>query len=152
MFGSGVRVSRPNDEFVDGPSWLTPGTKMLLVAAGSSQLRVSIANTIGLYAWGNGTVENAELYSATLAFSPALPCASSLPAVTACAPVTCDGDGRPVSRTGVWTWNGVYGAPHVWPFVVFTFGMGSHVPAPRQSSRPGCSSAVVYDSLLMPRR
>ena len=73
MFGSGVRVSRPNDEFVDGPSWLTPGMKMLLVVAGSSQLRVSIDSTIGLYAWGNVTVENAELYFATLAFNAVLP-------------------------------------------------------------------------------
>ena len=35
-------------EFVDGPTWLTPGTKMLFVAAGFSQLRVSVDSTIGL--------------------------------------------------------------------------------------------------------
>ena len=73
MFGSGVRVSNPNDEFVDGPSWLTPGTKMLLVAAGFSQLRVSVDRTIGLYACGKVTVENAELYLAMLAFNAVLP-------------------------------------------------------------------------------
>jgi hypothetical protein len=48
MFGSGWRVIRPNDALVDGPSWLTPGTKTLFVAAGFSQLRVSVDNTMGL--------------------------------------------------------------------------------------------------------
>ncbi len=48
MPGSGVRWIRPNDVLVDADSWLTPGTKTLPVAAGFSQLRVSVDSTIGL--------------------------------------------------------------------------------------------------------
>ena len=46
---------------------------MLLVAAGFSQLRVSVDSTIGLYACGNVTVENAPLYRAMLALIAVLP-------------------------------------------------------------------------------
>src|SRR5947208_3244394 len=73
MPGSGVRVTSPNDEFVDGPSWLTPGMKMLPVAAGFSQFRVSVESSIGLYACGNVTVEKAESYLLMLAFTAVLP-------------------------------------------------------------------------------
>ncbi len=46
--GSGWRWMSPNDVLVDADNWLTPGMKMLPVAAGFNQLRVSVDSTIGL--------------------------------------------------------------------------------------------------------